>query len=63
MSNVNRDRKRKRCDSTVGVRYPADVRAALERAAAHDGCSISDIVRKFTLEGLRAAGLIEEPRA
>ena len=49
--------------STVGIRFRADVRAALEHAAAHDGCSISDVVRRFTLEGLRRAGLIEEERA
>jgi hypothetical protein len=46
--------------STVGIRFPAAVRGALEHAAAHDGCSISDVVRKFVLEGLRRAGFIGE---
>ena len=59
MNDTNRDRE----SSTVGIRFRADVRAALEHAAAHDGCSISDVVRRFTLEGLRRAGLIEEERA
>ena len=59
MSNTNRERKR--CDSTVGVRFPADIRQAIERVAEREVCSASDIVRRFTVAGLRSAGLIEEP--
>jgi hypothetical protein len=57
---LNVDRDRRRCDSTVGIRFPTAVRAAIEEVATRDRCSLSDIVRRFTLEGLRAAGLIEE---
>ena len=53
----NTDRKRK-CDSTIGVRFPVDVREAIERAAARELCSSSSIVRRLTVEGLRAAGLL-----
>jgi hypothetical protein len=58
MSNTDRDRER----SMVGVRFPLDVREAIERAAARELCSASDIVRRATVEALRRAGLIEEPR-
>jgi hypothetical protein len=59
MNNTNQDQE----SSTVGVRFRGDVREALEHVAAHDGCSVSAIVRRFTLEGLRRAGLLDEPIA
>jgi hypothetical protein len=55
MSDTNRERER----STVGS-FPIDVRRAIDRAAAHELCSAADIVRRFTLEGLRRAGLMQE---
>jgi hypothetical protein len=48
--------------STIGVRFPVEVRRAIDRAAERELCSASDIVRRFTLEGLRAAGLLDELR-
>jgi hypothetical protein len=56
MSDTNQER------TTIGVRFPVDVRRAIDRAAERELCSASDIVRRFTLEGLRRTGLLEEPR-
>jgi hypothetical protein len=55
MNDTNQER------STIGVRFPADVRRVIDRAAAKELCSASDIVRRFTLEGLRRSGLLDEP--
>jgi hypothetical protein len=54
------DRARARCDSVVAIRIPAALREALDRAAARDLCSVSDVIRRATLDSLRAAGLIDE---
>jgi hypothetical protein len=51
---------RRRCDTTVAIRFPAAVRQAIERAAACDCCSLSEIIRRATLKLLRAAGLLDE---
>jgi hypothetical protein len=51
---------RARCDSVIAFRVTADVRAALERAARRDLCSMSDVIRQAMLERLRAAGLLDE---
>jgi hypothetical protein len=56
----NTDQDRRRCDTVVAIRIPADVRAALERAAARDLCSVSDVIRGAMLDRLRAAGLLDE---
>ena len=56
MSDIIRERER----STIGISFPIDVRRAIDRAAARELCSASDIVRRFTMEGLRRAGLIGE---
>jgi hypothetical protein len=56
MNDIVREQER----STIGIRLPADVRRAIDRAAARELCSASDIVRRYTLAGLRAAGLIDE---
>jgi hypothetical protein len=58
----NTDQDRRRCDTVVAIRIPTAVRAALERAARRDLCSISDVIRRATLDRLRDEGLIEEPR-
>jgi hypothetical protein len=57
MSDIIRERER----STIGISFPIDVRRAIDRAAAQELCSAADIVRRYTLAGLRADGLIEEP--
>jgi hypothetical protein len=54
MSDTSQER------TTIGVRFPVDVRRAIDRAAERELCSASDIVRRFTLEGLRRTGLLEE---
>jgi len=59
MNSTDRDRARMRCDNTVAVRFPSAVREAIDKAAARDFCSLSDIVRQATVEHLRAAGLLE----
>jgi hypothetical protein len=46
--------------STIGIRFPVEVRRAIDRAAQRELCSAADIVRRFTLEGLRRTGLIDE---
>jgi hypothetical protein len=53
-------RDRRRCDASVAIRVPVAVRKALERAAARDLCSISDVIRRAMLDRLRSGGLIEE---
>jgi hypothetical protein len=58
MNNTNQDQER-----TLGIRLPADVRRAIDRAAARELCSASDIARRYMLEGLRRAGLLDEPSA
>jgi hypothetical protein len=63
MSITNRDRVRVRCDTIVAIRFPSAVRAAIEQAAERERCSLSDIVRRYTLAGLRAAGLIDRDPA
>ena len=59
----NKDQARQRCDEPVVVRFPAAVRNAIERAAANEFCSISDIVRRTTVRGMRAEGLLDGPVA
>jgi hypothetical protein len=59
-NSTDREREHRRCDSTVAIKPPAAVRQALERAAARDLCSISDIIRQATLDRLRATGLLDE---
>jgi hypothetical protein len=61
MITKNRDRARQRCNEAVVVRYPEPVKAALKRAAAKEYCSVSDIVRRATVRGMRAEGLLDEP--
>jgi hypothetical protein len=56
MNDTNQER------STIGVRFPIEVRQAIDRVAQRELCSASDIVRRFTLAGLRAAGLLEEAK-
>jgi hypothetical protein len=58
-----RQRAPQRCDETVVVRYPQVVRDAAERAAADQLCSMSDIIRRATVRGMRAEGLLNEPMA
>jgi hypothetical protein len=58
-----RQRTLQRYDEAVVVRYPQAVRDAAERAAADQLCSISDIIRRATVRGMRAEGLLEEPMA
>jgi hypothetical protein len=62
MSTTDRARPRQRCDTVVAIRIPADVRAALDRAAARDLCSVSDVIRRAMLDRLREGGLIDESR-
>ena len=63
--NERRTRQRtlQRYDEAVVVRYPQAVRDAAERAAADQLCSLSDIIRRATVRGMRAEGLLEEPMA
>jgi hypothetical protein len=62
MSTTDRDRERQRCDTVVAIRIPAAVREALDRAAARDLCSVSDVIRGAMLDRLRAAGLLDEAK-
>jgi hypothetical protein len=48
---------------TVGVRFPAHEKAALERAAAADDRTVAQLVRKIAREHLRQAGYLEERSA
>ena len=57
------ERLRMRHDNTIAVRFPTTVREAIDRAAARDFRSLSDIVRQATVEHLRANGLLNEPAA
>ena len=43
----------------VGVRFPADVKAALEKLAKADDRSISYVINKIVAEYLRARKLIK----
>ena len=65
IKNERRARQRalQRYDEAVVVRYPQAVRDAAERAAADQLCSMSDIIRRATVRGMRAEGLLEEPMA
>jgi hypothetical protein len=58
-----RQRTTQRCGEAVVVRYPQAVRDAAERAAADQLCSMSDIIRRATVRGMRAEGLLNEPMA
>jgi len=60
MITENRDRARQRCNEAVVVRYPQAVRDAAERAATDQLCSLSDIIRRATVRGMRAEGLLDE---
>ena len=60
MITENRDRARQRCNKPVVVRYPQAVRDAAERAAADQFCRISDIIRRATVRGMRAEGLLPD---
>ena len=43
----------------VGVRFPAEVKAALEKLAKADDRSISNVINKIVTEYLRARKLIK----
>jgi hypothetical protein len=58
-----RQRAAQRCDEATVVRYPQAVRDAAARAAADQLCSLSDIIRRATVRGMRAEGLLDEPMA
>ena len=48
--------------SAIGFRCPADLRAAIERQAASEGISCSDVVRRATIRDLRLNGPKEAAR-
>jgi hypothetical protein len=52
------DRARPRCDFPIAVRFPAVVREAIEREAERNYLTISDIIRRATVDRLRADGLL-----
>jgi hypothetical protein len=52
------DRARPRCDTPIAVRFPAVVREAIEIAAERNYLTISDIIRRATVDRLRADGLL-----
>jgi hypothetical protein len=59
MGDIIRERER----STIGISFPIDIRRVIDRAAQRELCSAADIVRRYTLAGLRADGLIEDAPA
>ncbi len=47
-------------DHPIGVRFEPEERAALEKMASVDDRSISSLVRKLTVDALRAKGRLKK---
>jgi hypothetical protein len=56
MNSTNLPRR----DMPIAVRFPAIVREAIEIAAGRNYLSISDVIRRATIDRLRSDGLLTD---